>query len=79
MPLEVCNIFQRSASHSQPTRKRVPQVVPPKDFDLRFNHRVVESMPPVLTQLCGFFRLEHTPLPIAPRAHNPKGGYGSIV
>jgi hypothetical protein len=79
MPLEVCNIFQRSASHSKPNRKCVPQVVPPKVFDPCFHDRVVESMPPVLKRLSGFFRLEHTPLPIAPPARNPKGGYGSIV
>jgi hypothetical protein len=57
----------------------VPQVVLPKVFDPRFHHRVVESMPHVLKRLSGFFRLEHTPLLIAPPAHNPKGGYGSIV
>jgi hypothetical protein len=63
----------------KPTRNRLPQVVPQNVLDSGFHHRAVESMPPVLKRLSAFFPLEHTLLPIAPRAHNPKGGYGSIV
>jgi len=79
VPQQGCNIFKRSALHSQTARKRVPQVVPPKVLDPSLNHRVVEPMAPILKWRSSFFRLEHTPLPIAPCLHNPEGGYGSNV
>jgi hypothetical protein len=70
MPQQVCNIFQRSAFHPYPAHIRVPQGEPPKVLDSRFNRSVVEPMPPIRERLPGLFRLEHTPLPVAPRVHN---------
>ncbi len=45
MPQQICNIFQRSAFHSQTACKCMSQVVPTKVLDLRFGHRVVEPVP----------------------------------
>jgi hypothetical protein len=47
MPQEICNIFKWRALHPQPTRKRVPQIVPPKVIDSRFHDGVAEPVPPV--------------------------------
>src|SRR5260370_39442354 len=79
VPDQVCNIFKRSALHSQTSRERMSQVVPAKIFDLRLNHCVVEPMPPVLKRLTRLFRLEHTPSAVAPVVHNPQGGNRSII
>src|SRR6267143_1247658 len=69
MPQQVCNIFQRSAFHSQTTRKCMSQVVPTKVLDLRFGYRVVEPVPPIFERLAGLRRLEHTPSDFAPAMH----------
>src|SRR6266851_1177633 len=79
VPQQVCNIFKRSALHSQTTRERMSQVVPAKVLDLRLNHCVVEPMPPVFKRLTCLFGLEHTPSPLAPVVHNPQGGNRSII
>jgi hypothetical protein len=76
---QICDVFEWSPFHPQPARKRMPQVMSSKVFDPRLNNRVVKLMPPILKRLSGFFRLKHTPFPAAPRMHNLKGGYGSIV
>src|SRR6266513_3477402 len=47
MPQQVCNIFQRSAFHSQTARKCMSQVVPTKVLYVPFGHRIVEPVPPI--------------------------------
>ena len=76
---QLCNIFQRSAFHSQTARKCMSQVVPTKLLDLRFGHRVVEPVPPIFARFHGLRRLEHTPSAFAPAMHNPQGGNRSII
>src|SRR5713101_4381749 len=79
VPQQICNVFKRSALHSQTACECMPQVVPAKILDLRLNHCVLEPMPPVFKRLTRLFRLEHTPSPVAPVVHNPQGGNGSII
>jgi hypothetical protein len=64
---QVCNIFQRSAFHSQTARKCMSQVVPAKVLDPRCTHRVVEPMPPILERLAVFADRNTRPLP-SPRS-----------
>jgi hypothetical protein len=55
------------------------QVVPAKVLNSCFDYRVVEPMPPIFERLSRFLRLKHTPFPVAPRVHNLKGGYRSVI
>ena len=54
--------------------KSVPQAVPTKVLDPRLKDRVVKPMPPDFKRFSSLGRLEHTPSPVAPVMHNPKGG-----
>jgi len=79
MPQQVCNIFQRSAFHSQTARKCMSQVVPTKVLNVRFGHYVVEPVPPIFDWLPGLRRLEHRPSAFAPAMRNPQGGNRSYL
>ncbi|SRR6266487_5151913 len=56
VPQQIRNIFERRPLHSQPTRKRVTQVVPMKVLELRFYYRVVKPVTPVFERRARFYR-----------------------
>ncbi len=53
VPQKIRDVFERSALHSQPACERMPQVVPAKILDPRFNHRIVEPMASVFEGFAG--------------------------
>ena len=54
VPQQVCYVFERRSLHSQPTRKRVTQVVPVKVSELRFS--IIEPMTDIFKRLARFHR-----------------------
>src|SRR6267142_605182 len=64
VPQQIRNIFERRSFHSQPARKRMPQVVPMKVLQLRFQNRVVEPVTPVFERLVRSCRYKDAPFSV---------------
>src|SRR5258708_19705532 len=79
VPQQISDIFKRSALHSQPACERMPQVVPVKILDPRFNHPIVEPMASVFEGFAGLSCLKHTPSPTPPPLHNFHTVYRTII
>lgn len=55
---QIRDIFERGSLHSQPARKRVPQIVPVKILGLRCDYRIVKAVTAVFERLAGLGRRE---------------------
>jgi hypothetical protein len=70
LPEKIGDIFKRSALHSETACERMPQIVPAKILDPRFDHRIVELVASVFERFAGLGRLKHTPSPMAALSHH---------
>src|SRR5258708_26990354 len=79
VPQQISDILKWSALHSQPACERMPQVVPAKILQPRFNHCIVEPMTSVFEVYALLSLLKHTPSPAAPPVHEFQSGYGIVI
>ena len=66
VPRQICDIFKRCSLHSQPTRNCMPQVMPVKVLELRFDYRVIQPVTPVFERITRFYRLKDAPFSVPP-------------